>query len=1221
MTPLPLGRIVASALLAVGLVAVAARPGLGDTPPGANDKEIAALEKQLSELQAKLKVLKETPAPKTLTAAEEILPEAWVNQFNWRCIGPATMGGRITSISVCPGDCSTYWIATASGGLLKTTNNGISFEHQFDREATVSIGAVAVAPSNKEIVYVGTGEANPRNSVSWGDGVYKSTDGGKSWKNVGLKGSFQIGDVVVHPTNPDVVYVGALGRLYGPGGDRGLYKTEDGGKTWKNILPNVDDKTGVIDIAMNPADPNLLVVATWERQRDEFDSFLGDSKPKAPGGADEYAPVKVHAPGSALYKTTDGGKTFTKLTKGLPTVKLGRIGLDWSRKSPKTVWAIIDTEKAGMGKAPTAAYLGVQSETDAAAGGVKITGFSGTTPAVTAGLKENDVILAIAAAPTKTYEAMIEELGKFKPTDKAKFKVLRGKDTQEIEVTFGARPEAKEERPNVGLTADDADGGVLVATVAELGPAAKGGLKAGDLITGLDGKPVATRRDMLQVITGKRVGDKLKVDYTRGMAKNTVELTLELAAGTTQTRPNGGGQLGGQLPNRQNQQGPDGFETGGVYKSTDAGDTWTRVNSYNPRPFYFSLIRVDPTDDNTIYVGGVKLSRSTDGGKSFSQTGINAGVHDDHHDMWIDPKDGRHIIAGTDGGFYVTYDRGARWDHMQHAGAIGQFYHVAVDNQTPYRVYGGLQDNGSWGGPSRSPIFAGPLNTDWLTVKWGDGFVCRVDPTDPNTVYAESQDGAMSRLNLRTGGSVSVRPRARQGLGAYRFNWNTPFILSAHNPNIFYSAGNYVFRSVKRGDDSVAVSPEITLTKRGSATALSESPKNPDVLWVGTDDGAVWVTKDGCKTWTNVTPNFKAAGLPGPRWVASIEASKWTRNDGRAYVVFDGHRSNDDEPYVFVTDDFGATWASLKANLPKGSTRVLREDIANPNLLYLGTEFAAYASVNSGMAWTKSNGNKPATPEVAGGLPTVAVHEFAQPTTANDLVVATHGRSIWVLDVTALRQLTSEVVRGKTALLAPSPAIQWRAPNRPPFSESVRAYAGQNPSRAANLDYVIGKKATKAELKVQDVTGNTLRTFEAKTEPGYYRVTWDFGRPGAGGGRFGGQGQGGERGRFGGQGRPEGKGATPPGKGPNPEAKGPVTPSELAPALNPLNRPGSSFRSGPGTYRVVLTVDGTDYIQTLTVERDPTVPLDAATPEPDGVEEERQLEKLLKLRPVGGTED
>src|SRR5262249_12516503 len=293
-------------------------------------------------------------------------------------------------------------------------------------------------------------------------------------------------------------------------------------------------------------------------------------------------------------------------------------------------------------------------------------------------------------------------------------------------------------------------------------------------------------------------------------------------------------------------------------------------------------------------------------------------------------------------------------------------------------------------GPSRSDRWQGPTNQDWLLLTWGDGFVCRVDPNDPDVVYSESQDGNISRSNLRTGGGGGIRPQADSSLQPYRFNWNTPFILSAHNSAIFYSAGNYVFRSVKRGTALQAASPEISLTKRGTGTALSESPRNPDIVWAGTDDGGVWVTKDGCKTWTNVSDKFKAAGLPGPRWVSTIEASRYA--DGRCYVAFDAHRSNDDNPYVFVTEDFGATWKSLKANLPTGPTRVCREDIANPNLLYLGTEFGCYASVNRGQAWTRINGEK--------GLPTVAVHEFAQPTTANDLVVATHGRSLWVLDVT-----------------------------------------------------------------------------------------------------------------------------------------------------------------------------------------------------------------------------
>ena len=1157
------------ALLALALTSLAATTGRGDTPPS-NNAQVADLEKQLAELQAKLKALKEKGPDPKVVAATEIVPADWVKKFAWRSIGPATMGGRITGLAVFEADPTTYWVATASGGLLKTTNNGVTFEHQFDREATVSIGAVAVAPSNKDIVWVGTGEANPRNSVSWGDGVYKSVDGGKKWQNVGLKTSFQIGVIAIHPKNPDIVYVGALGRLYGPGGERGLFKTEDGGKTWKSVLPQCDDKTGVIDLIMHPTNPDTLIVATWERQRDEFDSFKGDAK--APEGADGYAPSKVHAPGSALYKTTDGGKTFTHLVQGLPNVHLGRVGLDYSRKNPNVVFAIIDTEKAGTGKPLASAYLGIQGE-DVSTGGAKLTGVTADQPAAKSGLKEGDIIVAVDGMAVKDYEALVDEFRKRKPADKAKFTVLRGKDKVEIEVTFGLRPGVETDRPSIGVQADEAEGGMKITLVMENGPAAKAGLKVGDLITVLDETPILKRVELLRVLTAKKIGDKLKVSYTRGTEKKTAEVVLEAGGPVVPQRPFAG-QLGGNRENAQKDQGPEGVQSGGVFKSIDGGDTWARVNSLNPRPFYFSVIRVDPTDENTIYVTGIKLYRSTDGGKKFSTEKINAGVHDDQHALWINPKDARHMLVGTDGGFYVSFDKAANWDHLNHAGALGQFYHVAVDSRKPYRVYGGLQDNGSWGGPSRSDRWPGPSSEDWGFVAGGDGFVCRVDPNDPDQVYAESQDGSLMRRNLRTGVVAGIRPQLKEGATPYRFNWNTPFLLSSHNSAIYYCAGNYVFRSLKRGDELQIVSPEITRTKRGSATALAESPRNPDVLWVGTDDGAVWVTKDAGKEWTNLAESFKAAGIPGPRWVSTIETSRWV--DGRAYVVFDGHRSNDEAPYVFVTEDFGKTWKPLAALLPAGSARVLREDTVNPDLLYLGTEFACYASINRGEAWTRLSG--------PGGLPTVAVHEFAQPTTANDLVVATHGRSVWVLDVTPLRQMTADVVKGKTALFAPSPGVQWRQqPGGSPYSSSARKYFGQNPPSGAQIDYVLAKKAEKVSLKIVDVNGRTLRDLGASSDAGYHRVSWDF--------------------RI-----------TPP-----PAPKEPKDPKEpkAAPVvnLNPLARP----RSNPnvamaGTYRVVLTVDGTEFSQPLIVEGDPNA-APGATTEEDEVEEERRLMKKARALP------
>jgi photosystem II stability/assembly factor-like uncharacterized protein len=1162
------------ALLTVGLSALIAVPSSGQAPgkDADPDTQITALEKQIADLQAKLKDLKEprSPMPRVVAEPEVGLPAAWANKFQWRSIGPATMGGRITSIAVFEADPTTYWVASASGGLLKTTNNGMSFEHQFDRESTVSIGAVAVAPSNRDVVWVGTGEANPRNSVSYGDGVYKSTDGGKTWKNMGLKASYQVGDIVIHPTNPDIVYVGALGRLYGPGGERGLFKTEDGGKSWKNILPQAGDKAGVIDLAINPNNPEVLLVATWERQRDEFDSFLGEARRKVPGGSDAYAPETVHAPGSAIYKTTDGGKTFTRLTKGLPTARLGRIGFDWSRKTPNLVFAIVDTEKAGLGR--KLGYAGFTSETEKDA--VKVTALTPNTPAVKAGLKVGDLITAVGGKAVKTYEAMLAELARFTPGDKTKFSVTRGKDKLELEVTFGVRAE---DRPLLGVSpGGEAAGGVRLESVAEVGPATAAGLKAGDILLSIDDHATKATADIGEALDKKSGGDKVKVTYLRGKEKNTAELTLEARG-----RPYGHPLLGGQSANVQNQQGDIGPETGGVFKSTDGGETWARINSINPRPFYFSVVRVDPTDDNVLYVLGVDLNRSTDGGKTFSASGINSGIHSDQHALWINPKDGRHLILGTDGGFYVSFDKAAKWDHMTHAGAIGQFYHVAVDNRTPYHVYGGLQDNGSWGGPSRSERWPGPLNSDWVTVTWGDGFVCRVDANDPDIVYTESQDGNIVRSDMRTGRSTSIRPQPAPGLQPYRFNWNTPFILSTHNASILYSAGNYVFRSVQRGNTLQAVSPEITRTKRGTGTALSESPRNADVVWAGTDDGAVWLTRDGCKTWTNLTEKFLAGPsplLPGPRWVASIEASRYA--DGRCYIVFDAHRSNEEQPYVFMTEDFGQTWKSLRANLPVGPTRVLREDIANPNLLYLGTEFACYASIDRGNVWTKINGDK--------GLPTVAVHEFAQPTTANDLVVATHGRSIWVLDVTALRQMTPEVVKGQTSLLSPSPVVQWKRGNTPPFYESTRAFYGQNPARGANIDYVIGKKAEKATIKVLDVAGHTVREFPAATDPGYYRLNWDLARNAvSGAGR----------------------------KGPNPKKGNNESPAQPTPNLNPLVRPNAPGQ--PAEFRIVLTVDGTELVQTLTIEPDPSLPRGGLS-EGDGEEreemedperEERELKK------------
>ncbi len=941
------------------------------------------------------------------------LPADYLKALSWRSIGPANMGGRIVALAVHEADPSTWWAATSSGGLLKTTNNGITFAHQFEREAVVSIGDVAVAPSNKDVVWIGTGENNPRNSVSYGDGVYKSVDGGKTWKNMGLKKSFQIGRVVIHPTNPDVVYVAVLGRLYGPSEERGVFKTTDGGKTWERIL-TLDDKTGVIELKMSPSDPETLLAAAWERQRDGYDS---------------NDPAKKWGEGSGLHRSVDGGKTWKRVTQGLPACKLGRIGLDFSRKDPKTVFAIVDSEKIGMGPPPV------------------------------------------------------------------------------VGVAF------------MGITGQDRDKGAELMSITVGGPADKAGLKPGDIVVGLGDRAINSYRDLTEQIRKYRGGEKVKVTRKRAQETKVVEMTLGSRGGPG--APAGSGDhpyasnLGGQRENVQKDQGKDGFQYGGVYKSTDAGETWTRINSLNPRPMYFSQIRVDPADDKLVYVLGIALYRSSNGGETFQSDG-GRGAHADHHALWIDPRDGRHQILGNDGGVYVTYDRMSHWDHFNTT-AIGQFYHVALDSRRLYHAYGGLQDNGTWGGPTRTRSSLGPINEDWIHISGGDGFTCRVDPKDADVVYFTSQWGNMGRRNLRTREMVRFKPQAPKGAAEYRYNWSTPFLVSAHDPRIVYAAGNVVFKSTERGRDMKPISTDITATAKGSATVLAESPRNADVLYAGTDDGYLWVTGDGGRKWTNVTKNV---GLDKLCHVASIEPSRTV--EGRVYVVFDGHRSDDDRPHVLVSEDFGLTWKPLQSGLPQwGTTRVLREDIENPNLLYLGTEFFVFCSLDRGQTWMKLNNN----------LPTVAIHEIAQHPTTGEIVAATHGRSLWVLDVTALRQLTSATQAGAT-LLRPGGIIRW-LPD-PSRGRTNRRFVGDNPEAGASLYFVLPEKVEKAALKIVDGMGRTVRELTVPKTAGLHRVNWDL--------------------------------------------------------MGPSGQPPRPNAVSAGTYRIVLAVDGAEQSQTLKVENDPAAP-------------------------------
>lgn len=1091
------------------------------------EEEIANIKQQIADLQKRLQDLQKPPVVPTVPPA---LPAEWTKALNWRCIGPSSMGGRIVALAVYEADPTTYWVATASGGLLKTTNNGTTFAHQFDKQSTVSIGDVAVAQSNKNVVWVGTGENNPRNSVSYGDGVYKSTDGGDTWVNVGLKKSFQIGRIVIHPKNPDVVYVGALGRLYGPNEERGLYKTTDGGKSWTKLL-HVDDNTGVIDVQMHPTDPETLLVATWERRRDGFDSHAGaiasqrgggQAQPEMEDGYDAYDPTKKWGKGGAIYKTTDGGKKFTKITKGLPTCELGRIGIDYYRKDPKIVYAIIDCEKIGSG--PITGYAGLVTANNEK--GARVTAVTSGSPAETAKIAVGDVVTAIDKTPIKTANDFSQTMGKTKPNQKVTFSILRGDKTLTVEFTLSDRPEVAEaRRPRLGFDGEETPAGLKVTGLFERGAAVEAGLLANDVIVAINKKKITKMAELLDAVGALEPGVKFTLSVQRGKDARDVVMVRPNPLRRFTARPYAF-QYGGQRPNVVDAQGADGHEYGGVYRSDDGGESWKRVNSINPRPMYFSQVRVDPSDDKLVYVLGIKMWRSSDAGKTFEESG-GAGTHDDEHAMWINPRDGRHVLMGTDGGTYVTYDRCRRWDYLNHS-AVGQFYHVCVDNRRPYRVYGGMQDNGSWGGPSRALDGRGPVNSDWGMIQGGDGFVCRVDPNDSDVVYAESQEGNVVRHNVKSGESRGIKPRAAQGQQPYRFNWNTPFIVSQHNSRIVYVGGNYLFQSVKRGDEPKPISPELTRTGKGSASAVAESPRSADVLWVGTDDGNLWVSKDAGKNWENVISKLK---LPKPFYVATIEPSREVA--GRCYVCFDGHRSDDDEPHVYVTEDYGQTWKSRSAGLPTGSSRCLREDLFNPNVLYLGTEFAAFASIDYGETWTKINNN----------LPTVAIHEIAQHPTSGEIVVATHGRSIWILDATPLRQLKPSMAKeGAATLLEPNSVTRWRRePQRGTiYGSGHREYYGENPQPGAHVYYALTAKAKSVELQVQDVTGKTLAKLQVRNEPGLHRATWNMI---TGGGGFGGK-----------------------GGGRNPAA--------FAPA---------------GQYRVVLKVDGKEQVQGLKLENDPAL--------------------------------
>ncbi|MFT5290687.1 MAG: photosystem II stability/assembly factor-like uncharacterized protein [Planctomycetota bacterium] len=898
-----------------------------------------------------------------------LLAEALLEDLTWRNIGPANMGGRVVDLAVHPGRARIYYVATATGGLWKTTNGGTNFKPVFQFEGSGSVGAVAIAPSVPETVWVGTGESNPRNSVSWGKGVWRSVDGGENWERRGLEKTLHIAQVEVHPTDPALVFVAAMGSTWGPGPDRGLYRTKDGGASWEKVL-FVDEQTGCIDVRIDPEDPSVVYAATYERMRDEFDS---------------NDPAQQTGPGSGLWRSLDGGTTWERLQNGLPTVAMGRIGIDLFQADSRTLFAIIETERTGERGAPPRA--------------------------------EDRVSLGI-----------------------------RGVDAEE--------------------------GGFLVERITAGESGAQAGLEVGDVILQLGSTLIPDRATLVEAMRDYAPGDEAELVYLRGDAEEAGSIRFLGRLLRTQARSYAGSQ-GGQVANAQGQQGAEGLESGGVFRSDDRGTTWRRINSLNPRPFYYSQVRVDPEDDQRVYVLGISIHASTDGGERFRV--IGAQVHADHHALWVDPGDFEHLVLGCDGGVYTSVDGGASWEHQDNLSA-GQFYNIAVDDRTPYNVFGGLQDNGTWGGPSATRQ-GGIATHEWIKVGGGDGFGVAVDPTDQDVLYTESQNGAISRQNLRTGEQERIaRPQGRRNM---RFAWNTPFLLSAHNSDMFFYAGEVVVRSINRGRTAETISPEITRTERGHATALAQSPLDADTLYVGSDDGALWRTLNGGTEWVDVTEGL--IGLDGPRYVADIEPSP--HDAATVFVVFDGHRSNDFTPHILVSDDDGKTWERIVSGIPAGDVvRSLVVDRVNRNLLFAGTEFGVYVSIDRGASWTPFRG----------GLPTVPVYDLVIQQREQDLVAGTHGRGIWIADIAPLQALDAEVLSAGPALLPVQPARTWgRRPG--PETSGDRGWSGTNPAAGAALYYYLPEdREDDVSLVVRDAGGNRLRSLEGSGKAGLHLVRWDL---------------------------------------------------------------------------------------------------------------------------------
>src|SRR6266511_4254760 len=800
-----------------------------------------------------------------------------------RNIGSAAMSGRIAALDAvhegAGGARLTIYVGAASGGVWKSTNGGTTFKPVFDKQPIQSIGAVTIDPKNPKVMWVGTGESWMRISVSIGDGIYRSDDCGDNWTNMGLRESEHIVKILVDPNETNTVYVCVPGKLWSDSDDRGVYKTTDGGKTWTKVLKGANASTGCSMMSMDPSHPKTLYAGMWDFRRRGWTFRSGGESDTARSG-------------SGLFKSTDGGATWTELTStgasGLPPKPWGRVAVSVAPSKPDIVYAFIE-----------------------------------------------------AVPPLNA-----------------------------------------------------------------------------------------------------------------------------------------------------------------LYRSENGGKTWQMLDrSQNMfwRPFYFANLIVDPRDADRVYKPDGGLIVSTDGGRSFS--GISGGAHGDFHDVWIDPDDTDHLITGDDGGLWYSYDAGNKWWKADNL-PVSQFYHVSVDMDRPYRVYGGLQDNSSWVGESEYP--GGVTSSRWENMYGGDGFWMFVDPTDPDYLYAEYQGGEIARVNRRTHESRNIKPLPHYGEKQLRYNWNTPIHLSPTQRGTIYLGAQFLLRSRDYGQTWERISPDLTTndpTKQkqeqsGGVTvdnssaemhttiyAIAESPRNASVVWVGTDDGNLQLTRDGGKTWSNVAGNVK--GLPKSAWVSWVEASRF--DAPTAYVAFDRHTFGDMTPWVYRTTDFGKTWKRIVSPEQgvRGYAHVIKEDAFKPSLLFVGTEFGLWISTDGGASWAEFKG---------GDFPGVAVREVQVHPRDHDLVLATHGRGIWIVDdLTPLRNLTRETLAQEASFL-PGRPVEQRMPAQGGWVEGDASFVGQNPPGGAVITYYQRTRHLFGPIKLEifDAGGKLVDTISATKRRGINRAVWSM---------------------------------------------------------------------------------------------------------------------------------